>query len=96
MAYSKCTQEIHRLLVAVEAEELVLVLHLDVGADPVLQRGVAAIQLVLEDVGHRHQLDRAVLGGQRVDHGTGSAPTGPDQGEPDGVALGAVHRRRVQ
>ncbi len=89
-------EHVHRLLVAVEAEELVVVLDRHPLADAVLQRGVAARQLVLEDVGHRHQLEGAVLGGHRVDHRARAAATGADEREPDRVALGAVHRRCIQ
>ena len=52
-------QAIHRLLVGVEADELAVLGHVDLVGELLLQVAVAALQPVLEDVGHGHQLDRA-------------------------------------
>ena len=54
------------------------------------------VELVLEDVGHRHQLQGAVLGGHGIDDRAGAAAAAADQRELDRVAFGAVHGWCVQ
>ena len=86
-------QAVHRLLVGVEADELAVLGHVDLVGELLLQLRVAAVEAVLEDVGHGHQLDRAVLGRQGVGRRAGAAAAAADQGHLDRVVLGGVDGR---
>src|SRR5207244_979037 len=63
------------------------------GFRPVVQTAVASVEPALEDVGHGHELGRAVLDGQGVLRRAGATPAAADQGELDGVVIGSVNHR---
>ena len=53
-------EAVHGLLVAVEADELAILGHVDLVAVGLLQLVVAVVEPILEHVGHGHELDRAL------------------------------------
>ena len=102
-------EAVHGLLVGVEPEELPVGRNIDLGGiitgdSPIRrpiagiapdrrQRLVAALEPVLEHVGHGHELDRAALRGQRIGRGAGAAAPATNQGKLDRVVLTGMHRR---
>ena len=85
-------QAVHRLLVAVEADELLVFLdqQLVAAAELLVELVVAVLELGVEDVGHGDELDRAARGVQGVGGGAGAAAAAADQGDLDRVALAGV------
>ena len=87
-------QRVDGTLIAVEAEELAVVRNIHLRADGAFLQGVvAAVELVLEDIGHRDQLDRAFLDVQRVVHRSAAATAAADQRDLDGLAVLRVNVR---
>ena len=103
-------EAVHGLLVGIEAEEPTVGRDVDLGGVPAAdraidrpaggvpagrrQRLVAHLEPVLEHVGHRHELDRAAPGGERIGGGPGAATAAADQRELDRVALSGMHGRQ--
>ena len=58
------------------------------------QLAVAVAQFLREDIGHGHQLDRAVLDAQRILRRAGAAPAASHQRQLNGVVLRRVHIRQ--
>ena len=85
---------IHRLLVTIEADELLVLGHIDEIAELVLQFLVTSIEPVLEDVHHGGQRHGALLGGERIARRAGAAATAANEGDLDGVAFGAMDVRQ--
>ena len=54
---------------------------------------VAALQAMLEQIGHSRQLDRPAGGGQGIPHGAGATSAAADQGQPDGRIFNRMHAR---
>ena len=65
--------------VAVKADELAVLGHVDLRLHGLFQMPVAGRQPVLEHVRHGHQFDRTARCRQRVHHGAAAPPTAPDQ-----------------
>ena len=90
-------QTIHRLPVAVEADELAVLGYVDLVAALLLQLLEASLETVLKDVGHGDQFDRAAGGGQGVGRRAGAAPAAADQRDPNRIAAGGVgHAGRIE
>jgi hypothetical protein len=83
-------QDVHRLLVTVEADELAILGHIDLLVEPRLELVVARLDALLEDVGHGDQLGRAVLAVHRVARSPGPPATRPDQGDLERVVFSGV------
>ena len=78
-------QAVHRLLVSVEPDELAVLGHIhQLGVLP-FQSVVTALEPVIEDVGHGHELGRTIFDRQRVIGGATAAATAANQGDLDGV-----------
>ena len=73
-----------RILVGVEPDELVLLLHLRLDAVFSFQALLAAVHAIAECVGHGHKLDVAG-GAERLVGRTGAATAAADQRHLDGV-----------
>jgi hypothetical protein len=86
-------EAIDRLAVRVEADELPLRRHVDFLGGDVLEVLEAALQTLLEQVGHRIELDRPALRRERIGHRACAAPAAADQGQPDRVALARIEAR---
>ena len=87
-------QGIHRVLVAVEADEFLVIRHIDHFAVPLLQFAVAVLELVLEHIDHRGQRDGAAFGGKSVACRARAAATAPDERELNGVVSRRVNVRQ--
>ena len=90
-------QAIHRFLIAVEADELAFLRHVDLLGDGwvevFVEVLVAAREPIREDIGHGHQLDRAFFDGQGIGRRPGAAAAAADQCHLDRIALGSVNVR---
>ena len=87
--------DVDRLLEAVEADELVVVGDVELVGVLVLDRLVAAVEPLLEDVGHRHQLQGAALRRQGVGSRARPSAAAADQADLDDVAARRMgHRDR--
>ena len=86
-------EAVHRLLVAVEADELVVAADFDLVAVFLLELFIASVEPVLEDVGHGDELDGACLVESALLGRAGAAAAAADQGHADRVVLGRVDHR---
>ena len=88
-----------QLLVGVEADEAMVVLHLDLVGLGLLELVAAGLEALVEDVGHGDEAD-VLAGVHGVDGGLGAAPAAADQADADDVAAGGVgaafERERAQ
>ena len=86
-------QNIHGLLVSVEADEASFWWHVQFAAFAVFfaQVAVAGIEVLLEHIGHGHDLDRPVIDRQSITGRSGSASAAADQSDGDRVVLRNVH-----
>src|SRR5262249_26170888 len=81
-------QAVDGLLVAVEADELVVFGHLHLFGEAFGQGVVRGAEPLGEHVGHGDQPGRAGRGGEHIEDGAGAAAAAADQGDADGVVLG--------
>ena len=86
-------QAVHRLLVGVESDELTVLGHVDPIAELLLDVAIAAVEAILEGVGHGHQLDGAVLDRHGIAGRAAAAAAAADQGHLDRVVLGGMDVR---
>ncbi len=86
-------EAIHRLLVAVEADETPFGWDVHVIAEALLHAVIVHLEIGVEDVGHRDQLDRAAGGRKRVEHRSPAAPAAADQCQADRFIAGGVDGR---
>ena len=86
-------QAVHRLLVGVEADELTLLGHIDPIAERPLDVAIAAVEAILEYVGHGHQLDRAAVDRHGIASRATAAAAAADQGYLDRVVFGSMNVR---
>ncbi len=86
-------QAVHGLLVGVEPHELAVLRHVDLIAELALDGPVAAVEAVLEGIGHRHQLDGDALDRHGVGGCAGATATAADQGQLDRIILPGMDRR---
>ena len=86
-------QAVHRLLVGVEADELAILRHVHLVAELLLDVPIAAVEAILEDIGHGHQLDGTALDRHGVGRCAAAAAAAADQGHLDRVVLGGMDMR---
>ena len=55
---------------------------------------MAALEAVVEQIGHGVELHRAAAGREGIAHGAGASPAAADQGQLDGAVLAGVDRRQ--
>src|SRR5205807_7459486 len=83
-------QAIHRLFVSVESDELAVVRYVDFVAMP-LQAIVAAVEALLEDIGHGDQFHRTAGGLEGIGSRAAAAPAATDQSDLNEAAAGGMN-----
>src|SRR5262249_21118056 len=84
-------QAVHRLPVSIEANELSLLGHVHFRTILPFEGVVAALEPMIEDVGHRYQFGRAIIDGECVPGGAAPASAAADQCELNRVVLRRMH-----
>src|SRR5439155_18933897 len=74
-------EAVHGLFVSVEADEFAVLWHVNFLPTRFCQTLMAAVEAVLENISHGHELDGTALGGDGVICGAGAATTTADQGD---------------
>ena len=86
-------QGIHRMLVAIEADELFVGRHIDEVAVLFLEVSMPRVEIVFEDIGHRGERDGAAFGGEGIVRRAAPAAAAADESDLDGVARRGVDMR---
>ena len=88
-------ETVHGFLVAVEADELMLLGDVELPGIAAAETLIGAGHAGFENVGQGNELDRAVLDRQGIRGGAGAAPAAADQGHLDRVAFPGVCQRHA-
>jgi hypothetical protein len=78
------------VLKAIEADEAAILWDIDLPLEFATQRTKAALELVLEDVGHGHEFDRRAADGKCIGGSAGATTAATDERDFGGVIFGSV------